>query len=205
MLCSLGVTSSVSRALGMSVLACVAVCCTTACSTSVDVVATRKEIDAGDQYLTVRSVHGCKPGFYSGIVSSVADADANLQFPFTARIDFALVESRGTGEFLTLQSQGLKGQTDNGAWFSADITGGNGCQEGNVDTDLSNGKYSFSTSPDATVVPFEGPIHGLYSESTRGFTGTWRAQLPGVASQVVAQGTWTAIWIHSCRDALCAQ
>jgi hypothetical protein len=184
-----------SRVPGTRAAVCAVALVSSACSTQVDVVATRQEVtpDAGDQYLSVRSVHGCKAGYYAGVVSSIADPDAGLQFPFSATMKFTLVESADTGEFLMLRSDApLSGTTSTGASFDANITGGDGRREGAVTTHMQDGTYTFAPG---TAVPFEGPIDGVYSESTRAFTGTWRALLSGTTT-VVARGTWSALWLH---------
>ncbi len=163
-----------------------------ACHAAPDVVAT-KMADGGTSsgLVSTKKKQACEIGRYEGHMNTVPDGGV-AAVPFSADINFSLVQDRA-GEFqVQAPSSALSGNNANGIHFTAEIMGGDGCSEGSFNTKLVDGKY-WTTSDSTAFVPFDGTIAGSYTAEFHGFNGTWSTTLHITPTfDVPVSGTWSA-------------
>jgi hypothetical protein len=164
---------------------------TVACQTTPDVVATKRSDAGASAAINLQPGHQrCEAGRYEGHMNTVADGGASV--PFSADINFSLVQTLG-GEIYHLKDNSiLSGNNENGSHFTAEINGGNGCAEGNFNTQLLDGKYWITSDSSSTPVPFEGTIAGTYTAEFHGFNGNWSTTLHINGLDLLVSGRWSA-------------
>jgi hypothetical protein len=162
------------------------------CHTAPDVVAT-KMADGGTSngLVSTKKKQPCEIGRYEGHMNTVPDGGV-AAVPFSADINFSLVQDRA-GEFQVLSpSSALSGNNENGIHFTARIMGGDGCSEGSFNTQLVDGKYWTTSDSTAVPIPFDGTIAGSYTAEFHGFNGTWSTTLHLPGFDLPVSGTWSA-------------
>jgi hypothetical protein len=159
------------------------------CVSDVDVVATQSRGVTKDSSSLVSnepSAARCLPGTYRGYVFT-GDASV-LPIYGSSTIQFTLVESQ-SGEFSVLDSNATLSGTTNLGPFTAELEATNVCNANtNLDVKLTNGHMTVGK----TDVPFEGVVHGTYSDRGNAFYGTWSASPSNSQLAITLEGAWFA-------------